>query len=203
MLKKIEMILTGEEDADVNAMSIVNDPANAQLFVKLSTDKSKLKMSIDEEKQTVTAPVLIPYQLIYRNKDFYLGECEVFFSAETIEAASMDFMSKGNINNVTLDHRQETDGACAVESWIVLNSDNDKAKELGFDIPVGTWMMSYKVEDSELWEEIKSGKFNGFSIEANFDAIELNKQEIEKEFIELLSHLNTKEKKELENSLIN
>jgi hypothetical protein len=44
------------------------------------------------------------------------------------------------------------------ESWIV-NPKNDKANELGFDVPVGTWMLSMKVDNDTIWNDfIKTGK---------------------------------------------
>jgi hypothetical protein len=38
------------------------------------------------------------------------------------------------------------------ESWIVKNQ-NDKANELGFDVPVGTWMLSMKVDNDTIWND--------------------------------------------------
>ena len=35
-------------------------------------------------------------------------------------------------------------------------------------MPEGTWMVSLKVEDDQLWQEIKAGKYKGFSIEGLF-----------------------------------
>lgn len=199
MLKKIEMILQKTEGGNINAVSIVKSPAVEKNFVLFSKDN--LKMAIDEEKQTVTAPLLIPYQLIYRNSDFYLGECELFFSEETIRDASILLMKDGKINNVTLDHDNKADGASCIELWIVSNSENDKANELGFDVADGTLMATYLIEDVALWSQIKEGKFNGFSIEANFDAIELNIDEAKKELIGLLSEMDNTEKLEIQNTL--
>ena len=44
----------------------------------------------------------------------------------------------------------------------------DKSKSLGFNVPAGTWMTSYKINDFETWNKIKSGELNGFSIAGNF-----------------------------------
>jgi hypothetical protein len=44
---------------------------------------------------------------------------------------------------------------------------NDKANELGFDVPVGTWMLSMKVDNDTIWNDfIKTGKVKGFSIDS-------------------------------------
>ena len=58
-----------------------------------------------------------------------------------------------------------------------MDKDNDKANALGFDVPKGTWMVTYKVNDEELWNQIKDGTVRGFSIEGYFiqELIEMNR----------------------------
>ena len=62
-------------------------------------------------------------------------------------------------------------------------------------MPVGTWMVSVKVNNDEIWEEfVKTKKVKGFSIEGFFtDKLEMQRQEIEEELteeeIELLNKL--------------
>jgi hypothetical protein len=48
------------------------------------------------------------------------------------------------------------------ERWIRIKK-NDKANELGFDVPVGTWMLSMKVDNDTIWNDfIKTGKVKVF-----------------------------------------
>jgi hypothetical protein len=55
-----------------------------------------------------------------------------------------------------------------VESWIV-ESDQDKSRQYNMNVPVGTWMVSMKVLNDDIWENyVKTGKVKGFSIEAYF-----------------------------------
>jgi hypothetical protein len=44
----------------------------------------------------------------------------------------------------------------------------DKSTSLGFNVPEGTWMTSYKINDKETWQKIKNGDLNGYSIAGNF-----------------------------------
>jgi hypothetical protein len=61
-----------------------------------------------------------------------------------------------------------------VESWIIDNPDMDKSKAYGFDLPKGTWMISMKIEDENVWKQVKEGKYKGFSIEGYFaDKLEM------------------------------
>ena len=68
----------------------------------------------------------------------------------------------------------------------------------GMDLPVGTWMVSMKVHNDEIWNDyVKNGKVKGFSIEGFFvDKVEASKQspeEVEAEGkIEAIKELITK-----------
>jgi len=53
-------------------------------------------------------------------------------------------------------------------SWIVENSEKDKSALYGMDLPVGSWVAEYKIEDLSVWEDIKKGVYKGFSIEGIF-----------------------------------
>ena len=36
------------------------------------------------------------------------------------------------------------------------------------DYPKGTWMISIKIEDDAVWNKVKEGKLNGFSVQGYF-----------------------------------
>jgi hypothetical protein len=38
----------------------------------------------------------------------------------------------------------------------------------GFNLPKGTWMISMKVNNDEIWNKVKLGEIKGFSIEGYF-----------------------------------
>lgn len=52
-----------------------------------------------------------------------------------------------------------------IESYIV--GDRNKSN-LFSDLPDGTWVASFLVENDEVWEKIKDGTFQGFSLEGYF-----------------------------------
>ena len=81
--------------------------------------------------------------------------------------------------NVTTDHQDIADNICLVESWIK-TSDNDKSKDYGIDVPIGSWLVAMKVENEDVWSRIKTGELRGYSIESfvNLDEINLQKQYI-------------------------
>jgi len=124
---------------------------------------------------------LIPNKPIYRKageEEFY-----VYFSKDTIRKASELFFQNGNQNKSTLEHNAELNGLSAVESWIVEDEVKDKSRLYGMDMPVGTWMISMKVNNPDIWENyVKTGKVKGFSIEGYFvDKVNFAKQKMNEE----------------------
>jgi hypothetical protein len=61
----------------------------------------------------------------------------------------------------------------------------------GFSLPKGTWMISMKVDNDEVWHDVKAGKVKGFSIEGYFaDKLEMSlEQQKKNEIIEQLKNL--------------
>ena len=71
---------------------------------------------------------------------------------------------------MTLEHGSKTSGIHMVESWIVEHPTKDKSNLYGFTLPKGSWFAVYSAEDNpKVWDRVKSGEFNGFSIEGLFE----------------------------------
>ena len=177
-IKVIELIIDEENEiSGIDAISIVDDPAIQEDFIMLSSQEVKLA-EVDQEKQILMGPALIPNKKIYRKS----GEDEyyIYFSPETVRKASELYLSRGYQNNATLEHEDKLEGLSVVESWIIDDTNQDKSRKYGFDLPNGTWMVSMKVYDDEVWSDyVKSGKVKGFSIEGHFaDAMERPQEQL-------------------------
>ena len=71
------------------------------------------------------------------------------------------------------------------ESWIVQDPEKDKATLLGMQVQKGDWVTAQKIENAEVWQDVKSGKLTGFSIEAFLEPVLINnKVEMTKEEID-------------------
>lgn len=121
-----------------------------------------------DDKQIVTGPAMIPLQLIPR-KDEMGNLFHVYFSTETIEKIARKFLAENKTHNTDINHDNNVviDNTL-LESWIIEDPEYDKSKALGFDLPKGTWMTSYKINDKETWNRIKAGELNGFSVTGSF-----------------------------------
>jgi len=163
--KVIEMLINDLED-EVFAISVVTKPAIEENFIALSEHEIELK-TIDEDKRILIGAVLVPEKEILRvdakNNPYYIK-----FSAETIKQSSELFLMRSKQNNVTLQHAKKLEDMSVVESWIVEDSKVDKSALYGFEYPKGTWVAMMKVNNDDVWEQVKSGAIKGFSIEGKF-----------------------------------
>jgi len=126
---------------------------------------------IEDAKQIVLGPAMIPDQRIFRTDD--KGEpYYVFFSPSTIRMIAEKYMrNKYTDNNDLMHDGQAVKDIHVLESWIVEDPEHDKAKNYGFDVPAGTWMISMKVNNPNVWGQIKEKKLNGFSVSGFFEEV--------------------------------
>lgn len=191
----IELVINEDEElSGVDAISVVEQPAIEEDFVALKNQQQEIKLAqVSAEKRILMGAALVPEKPIYRSngqEEFY-----IYFSKDTVAKASQMFLRKGNQNKATLEHAEAIGGMTVVESWLVEDDVHDKSRKYGLNVPVGTWMVSMKVYNDEVWNDyVKTGKVKGFSIEGYFaDKLqrpqdkqkdELNKQDEDCECVE-------------------
>lgn len=132
---------------------------------------NKQHFATDNEKHIVLGPAMIPDQKIFR-KDALGNPYYVFFSPETIKMIAEKYMrNKYTDNNDLMHDGKAVNDIHVLESWI--KEDNqDKSNKYGFqDLPIGTWFVSMKVNNPKVWEQIKEGKLNGFSVSGYFEEV--------------------------------
>jgi Putative phage serine protease XkdF len=204
-----EIIMTKEKS--ISKMSLVNRPAVGIDFLKFSEEKETLKFNTNDEKQNITGVALIPLKKYYRNAEYFKSALDIdadgyiYFSQQTVKDLAMDFLKNAN-NSINIQHETDVNenDVELVESWFI-ETPNDKAYDLGFTkelCPIGTWILTEHVNNKQIWQDIKDGKINGFSIQGHPEArlitaeINMNKvtdeTKLEKEFAEII--LKYKEK---------
>jgi hypothetical protein len=135
---------------------------------KAKTASKEYKFGIDRDKKRLVGPMLIPNKLILRvdeeGKPFY-----VYFSEDTVRQIAEKAIKDKLIDSVNLEHNPDVPvDAHMTSSWIVEDPNNDKSNMYDMKVPKGTWMAEYKVEDDRVWDMVKDGVVNGFSIEGIF-----------------------------------
>lgn len=188
-MKIIELILDPKDKlSGIDAVSVVHSPAIEENFIHLAKHEVELK-EIDAEKRILMGAALVPNKHIYRrdkkNEEYY-----IYFSEDTVRQASELFLMNSNQNNATYEHDKKLEGMSVVESWIIEDSKLDKSAKYGFDLPKGTWMISMKVNNEQVWSDVKAGKVKGFSIEGYFaDKLEMSQMTEEDMLIEKIKQI--------------
>ena len=103
---------------------------------------------IDEELQIVYAEVYVPDTPDSDND---------FMSIETVREMGHGFLANGRVTKVDVNHSREDIDAAVVESFIVRKGDPDFIEN--------AWVAGVKINDPGVWELIKSGEINGFSLD--------------------------------------
>ena len=200
-MRIVELVI--DEDAlhsGIEAISIVDRPAIEENFIALSKEHKLELAEVDKEKRILMGAALVPNKNIYRQSEE--EEYYIYFSEDTVRKASELFLMRGNQNKSTLEHEAELNGLSVVESWIIEDETHDKSRKYDMDLPVGTWMVSMKVNNDEVWNDyVKTGKVKGFSIEGYFTdkinmASEFVSEEEAKEILEeVFDHLRNEKLK--------
>ena len=177
-MKLFELTIDDEFLDEVFAISLVEDPAIESNFVWFDKEKVQFE-KIDNEKRLVVGPVLIPNKKILRI-DAMGQPYEVFFKPETIEKLAQGYLKKGYQAKSTLEHEKKISGVTLVESWIK-TSKLDKSNSYGLNLPVGSWVGMFKVDNDDIWKDyVKNGEVKGFSIEGLFshDLVQAGKEDV-------------------------
>jgi hypothetical protein len=160
-------------------ISLVDKPAIESNFVYFNEVK-KIEMFSNDEKKEVVGPIMIPNKEILRHSPD-MGYYYVRFTQDTIRDIMYKYSKEGLFNAFGINHAYDTDDVVMLEVWMK-ESDNDKSKDYGYDLPNGTVFVKAKIESDELFSSIKSGEINGFSIEIKADIKPTNNNEQMNEF---------------------
>jgi hypothetical protein len=166
----VELVISEEnEELAIDCISLVSAPAIEENMVYMSKAKNNLTLAkIDEDKQELISPALIPDKNIYRYDADTDADYYVYFSKETVKNCAYSFLKNNNHHKATLEHQDRVSGVLTVESWIIEDPKMDKSTLYGFSLPKGTWMVKMKISNSDLWQKIKDGDLKGLSIEGYF-----------------------------------
>lgn len=173
-LPTYNMTISDELDG-VYKISLVDAPAIESDFLLFNGDEKKVLTFSDDEKHVITGPVMIPEIPIYRCDETGF-EYYVQFSKDTIRKSAELFFKNGYQSSVSVGHEFDVKDVYVFESYIV-----DKQRGIvpnDLEVPDGTWCVSMKCENNELWDKLKNTDLlHGFSIETMNTAIQMAKQE--------------------------
>ena len=177
-----DISVDADDSLGIFGLSLVDTPATMTEMHTFKKDEPIIFSN--HEKREIVAPVLITNQLIYRQTPDGFGYY-MRANAETIKKLYERYMLSGNWSNFTYMHSDMDapmedrllDGVYLQRLWIIEDEVKDDAftKYKFENLPKGTMMMKAKVNNRQIWSEIKEGKLRGISLEAFFDKISTNK----------------------------
>lgn len=152
------------------SLVVVSKPYVDQTGAPTGETFSSYGFSYDDEKMEITGAAIIPNKMIVRRNPITEELYYVFFSQETTKILSERFMENKYTDQTNLNHSETAaPGTFVTESWLVDDPKVDKSYALGLDYPKGTWVVTMKVKNRNFWEEIKQGRYRGYSIEGYFN----------------------------------
>lgn len=163
-------VLNYEEDG-ITTISWVSDPATMVDMICFSEeDRDKYRFA-DEEKHMVTSVVMLADTKIYRrNGDF---EYYITYEKDTLLQMCEKMLKDDTYKNISFEHdghNIDPDIIRLVELYTV-----DENKKSPFNVPNGSIIATYKVNDNDVWELFKSGEIGGISLEGYFTTEEVKK----------------------------
>ena len=159
-------------ETGLNAISLVENPAVEVDFLAFAKDESAVLQFADEERHIITGIALLADTPIYRiapdKTEYY-----VRFTKDCIRQLVEKYFKFGLTNSVNIEHKdnQFVDGVTMLESYIIDKERGICPNEFA-SAPDGSWVVSYKVSNLDVWNKIKSGEVKGFSVQGLFRIIE-------------------------------
>lgn len=166
-------------------ISLVENPATQSDFVLFSQEEM---FSIqDEEKKVISGAVMLADTPIYRT---YPTECYIVYSKDTILRMSERMFQEGTYKEICLNHdNRPIQGVDLLEMFIKDSSKGVNPSYLS-NIPEGSLIATYKINDEKLWNIIKEKQFKGFSL-AGYFTMEPEKTDLD-EVLDLIAQVKSK-----------
>ena len=164
-----EALISSEDDGIVT-ISLVDEPAVESDFVCFAKDAGKQLFALkDSAERLITGCLMKAETPIYRNDNGY--EYYIVFSKKTIQTMAQKMLADSTFKSIDTQHNGELLPQGALTLMELYVKDSNKGIDPNFvDVPDGSLMITFKVNDESIWQECANGDFlNGFSLEGFFE----------------------------------
>lgn len=178
MIRYVELLLSDEDETTgVQAVALVDEPAVQRNFVMLrssglhfvTSESFPSYYSFDKDSRTLYGVLMlanVPILRLDREGNPYY----VFFRPSTIRRMMVRASKNGTFNVVNLMHHatKVVEGVYYIGGYQVDFRRRILPHFQADKITDGSWVGIYHVENEEILEMIREGKFRGFSLEGDF-----------------------------------
>ena len=195
MIKKLPIYQAKitDENLGMTTISFVDYLAVESDWLSFDKQKETVKFSVENEEQRIVMGVVMRADyLIYRRTESGY-EYYITYSPDTIRLMARKYLKDGFQNNVDLQHDGNLIDGVEMEEMFIKDSENGISPKGFEDISDGSLFARFKVVNDDVWNEIKEGKYNGFSLEGYFEVEEQDPEQQEfNEIMELINKINNK-----------
>ena len=162
--------LVTDPDTGMLKISLVDDPAVMSRWQALENARPYIRFKVaDEDRRLVRGVVMRADFPIYRI-DPAIGEYYVIYTADTIRQMAEKYLLESRQNNVNTMHAADSDvdGVNMVQ-YFIKDSAAGVSPEGFADIADGSLFAEFHVTNDEVWDAVRNGTYQGFSLEGIFD----------------------------------
>lgn len=161
--------LITDEDEGIFVISLVDMPATEVNWMCFNKNEKRQTFKITNAEQHILSGVVMTadtpiYRVSPEGQEYY-----IMFTKDVIQKMAEKMLSDNTFNNIDIQHNGELLPEGQVKLVELFICDKNKGINPNYiDVPNGSLMANYKVYDENLWNEIKNGDLNGFSLEGYF-----------------------------------
>lgn len=186
---KIDM----NDELGMFVISLVDEPAVERNFYAFKDNKKYMEYKvINEEKQKVFGLVMAANKPIYRcdndGTEYYIR-----YSKETIELMAEKYFKMGLQNNVDTNHNFKLEDGITLTQMFIKDCSKG-INPIGFEeIADGSLFAEFHIENPQVWEDVKDGKYKGFSLAGTFTYEKIENEDVEMdEILKILERIKNK-----------
>lgn len=168
-----------DTDTGIVSISLVDKPAvevNWLLFSKVP-NKTPLMYSVNKDKHQITGVIMLAETPIYR-LDSNNNPYWVVYTKEVIKQMAIKMLNVNKtFDNIDIEHNGqllENNALSLIE--IFIKDSNNGINTVFSEIPDGSLIATYKVNDGKIWASCLKGTYNGFSLSGLFNLTEIKDQ---------------------------
>ena len=192
-MKKLPLYkaIIDDENTGMYCISLVDEPAveiNWLAFEKQEELKFKVE---NEDKHIIRGVIMRANYPIYRigNSGY---EYYIQYDAETIRTMAQKYLKDGFQNNIDTQHNNQLQDGVYLVQWFIKDIENGINPKWFESVEDGSLFAEFKVENEEIWNQIKEGTFKGFSLAGFFDVEEMVENKEEQEVLALIEKIREK-----------
>lgn len=163
------IIITDDIDDGMYCISLVDEPAVEKQYMLFNNNKIPQLFQIQNaDNQIIMGVVMRADYPIYRC-DEQFGEYYVKYTKDTIKKMAEKYLKDDKQHYFSFNHNNKPLNGITLQQLFIKDIEKGINPKDFEDIEDGSLFAILKVEDNQLWDEIKHGNYQGFSLEGLFN----------------------------------